>query len=107
MANIPKKLYQGSPSQEMAPLYEVINGKTILKNILLCNTESTTKKIDVYIQDGSDDSKVNNIIASYPVQGNDTIVIDMSCIMELGDSILSKQETTGAISLHVSGVEVL
>jgi hypothetical protein len=83
------------------------NTKAIVKNIVLVNTTSTDAKITMhFVPSGSSASNANKIIADYPVRGNDTVVIDLSAVLEAGDTVQAVQDTAGAVTVYMSGVEV-
>lgn len=100
MAAVPKKLYANKPSTGNTTLYTVpANTKTIIKNILICNTSALAAIITV-------SAAGQNIISGMRVDPNDTVSMDISLVMETSDTLTASQGTSGAISLYVSGVEV-
>lgn len=108
MPHIPKRLYIGQPGTSLSTLYTVPDGyKVIIKNIMLINTTSTDAKITIYfVPSGDSANNTNMIISDYAVIANDTVVIDLSAVLESGDTIQAIQTTSGAVTVYVSGVEV-
>ena len=100
MATTPKKLYIGKPSTSIATVYTVPSSTTtILKNIVLVNT--TASDAVVTIQAGGQD-----FVSGYTVAAKDTVVIDLSIVLNASDTIRASQVTASAVNVFVSGVEV-
>lgn len=100
MANTVKKLYAGAPGTTSTVLYTTpANTKTIVKNLVISNITSANAT-----------STINfggiGLINDYPVSPKDTVVIELSLILEAGETITSIQGTTSALNIHISGVEV-
>ncbi|ADU95281.1 hypothetical protein [Geobacillus sp. Y412MC52] len=108
MATTPKRLYIGQPGTTIGALYQVpATYKTIVKNIILCNTTGTDAKIDIYfVPSGNGASAANKVISQYTVSANDTAVINLSAVLGSGDVISAAQVTANAITVYISGVEV-
>lgn len=109
MPNTIKRLYTNSPSNTgIDTLYTTpSNTKTIVKNIVLVNTTGTEANVTVnLVPVGGTPQNSNQLISAYKVQQHDTVVIDVSLVLESGDSLRAQQGTAGAVTLHVSGVEV-
>lgn len=108
MPYTPKRLYVGQPGTTVGTLYTVPSGyKTIVKNIVLANTTSTDAKITMhFVPSGNSAGNANKVVADYPVSANNTVVIDLSAVLEAGDTIQAVQATAGAVTVYVSGVEV-
>ncbi len=103
-ALIPVKLYQGQPGTTSTLLHTVATGKkTIVKNILICNTTSSAATLSVYFGTAS---APNQILNAYSVKANDTILIELSGVLDASDVVRALQGTTGALTVHLSGVEV-
>ena len=100
MATTPKKLYIGKPSTSIVTVYTVPSSTTtILKNIVLVNT--TANDAVVTIQAGGQD-----FVSCYIVTAKDTVVIDLSIILDATDTIRASQVTSSAVNVFLSGVEV-
>lgn len=108
MAATPKKLYIGQPGTTIATLYTAPASTTaIVKNIILSNTGSTSATVTVnFVPSGGTAAAANQVLSSYPVNAYDTITIDMAGVLETGDSLQALQDTSGAITVFISGVEV-
>lgn len=108
MANVPKRLYVGQPSTDVATVYTAPTLKTVIvKNIVLCNTSRNLSAITVHVvPSGSTATKANKVVAELNVSGNDTIVIDLSTVLQAGDSLQLCQSTIGSITTYISGVEI-
>jgi hypothetical protein len=101
LAATPKKIYIGTPpTGSGTTLYTVpSNTKLIVKNIVLCNTTATEAQINVNFAGVP-------LIQNYKVAPLDTVVVDLSLVLEAGDTITSMQYTSNAVKLAISGVEV-
>jgi hypothetical protein len=103
-ALVPVKLYQGQPGTASTLLHTVSSGKkTIVKNVLICNTTSTAANLSLYFGTAT---ASNQMLNAYNVRANDTVLIEMSGVLDAGDVIRALQGTSGALTIHVSGVEV-
>lgn len=100
MATLPKKLYIGTPGTASATLYTTpANTNTILKNIVLTNTTATAAVVTIGVAG-------KNIVSGYTVQPNDTVVIDLSLVLNATENITGVQTTASAVNVFLSGVEV-
>jgi|UPI0005D115A5 hypothetical protein len=108
MANIPKRLYTGQPTDTVSTLYTVpLNKKAIVKNIILCNTGVSDTKVTLYFTpSGMEAAPDNCVVSNYMVTHGDTVVIDLAGVLEAGDMIKGLQDTGGAITVYASGIEV-
>jgi len=81
--------------------------RAIVRNIVLANTTAADAKVTVhFVPSGGAPGNGNKVIADYTVWANDTVVVDLSAVLEEGDSIQAVQATAGAVTVYVSGVEV-
>lgn len=100
MATLPKKLYVGTPSTTSATLYTTpASTNTILKNIVLTNTTAAASIVTIGVAG-------KNIVSGYAVAANDTVVIDLSIVLNAADTITGVQTTASAVNVFLSGVEV-
>lgn len=107
MAITPKKLYQGQLSDEVKVLYTAVGNKTIVKNILISKADSDTGIIDLhFVPSGSAHGEDTKIISEYEVTAP-LVSIDISLVMENGDSIRAINKDVGKVNLYISGVEVI
>ena len=103
-ALLPIKIYQGQPGTTSTLLHTVASGKkTIVKNILLCNTTSSDATVSMYFGTAT---ASNQVLNAYTVKANDTVLVELSGVLDAGDTIRALQGTSGAVTLHVTGVEV-
>lgn len=100
MANTAKKLYAGTPGTTSTTLYTApASTKTIVKSVVIGNTTGTNATLTVNFAG-------IGLINAYSVAPNDTVVIDLSLVLETGETITALQGTSSALNVHVSGVEV-
>lgn len=105
----PKKLYVGQPGTTAGTLYTApASTTTILKNILMNNVTSTDATVTInLVPSGSSAATTNRIFTAYTVKANDTVAVDVSTVMSTGDFISALQGTSAAITIYISGVEVV
>lgn len=108
MPYTPKRLYVGQPGTSIGTVYTVpANSRVIVKNIVLVNTASSDVTVNLhFVPSGQSPGNENKIIADYAVRAKDTVVIDLSAVLEAGDTIQAAQSTVGAVTVYMSGVEV-
>jgi hypothetical protein len=101
VANTPKKLYAGTPGTTSATLYTApASTKTIVKSLVIGNTTTTAATITINFAG-------IGLVNAYSVAANDTVVIDLSLVLETTETITALQGTASALRLHISGVEVV
>lgn len=101
MADTLKNLYGGTLGTASTTLYTVpASTKTILKEITLCNKTAT---------DATATMTINGItiIGGKIVPKNETYVIELHSIIEAGVIIAGLSGTANAISVYISGIEVV
>lgn len=108
MAYTATKLYRGQPDVAIESLYDVATGTTIIvKEIVLVNTAAATANISLYFVPVAGTAADSNLIVSdNPINANDTIIVELSTILPVGEAIKAIQTTTGAITTHISGVVI-
>lgn len=99
MSIIQKAMYRGVPG---GTAYTVpTNTSAVITNIVVANSSSTAKNVTVSVVSGAATSP---IISNSPVNGNDTIVLDIRQVMAADDQITVAGDA--GIYVHVSGVEI-
>lgn len=100
----PIKIYQGQPGTTSTLLHTVSSGKkTIVKNVVICNTTSTAATLSLYFGAAT---AANQIMNAYSVRANDTVMVELSAVLDAADVIRALQGTSSALTVHISGVEV-
>lgn len=104
-----KKLYLNQPSTSIVTLYIVpASTTTIVKSIKITNTTAIDAKIDLYfVPSGGTPAAANKMISQITVPANGAYREDCTDVLSAGDSIQSAQVTSGALTVHISGVEVV
>lgn len=101
MAATPKRLYAGIPDTTSTTAYTVPSGKTtIVKNITICNTTGSNATISIRCATFA-------VVNAYKVSAYDTVVLDLSLVLNAGETIVISQGTSNAINVTISGVEVV
>ncbi|ANB56422.1 hypothetical protein GFC29_3138 [Anoxybacillus sp. B7M1] len=100
MAAIAKRLYKGTAETSPTTAYTVpANTMTIVKNIVLTNKSASAATATVVIAG-------IEVVNNYSIDANDTVVIDLSLVMNATETITVQSGTTSAINVYISGVEV-
>ena len=101
MAATPKRLFKGTAETTSTTVYTVPESTTtIVKNIVLTNKTANNAKITITIAG-------TEVICGYSVAANDTVVIDLSLVMNATETITVQSGTANAINIYISGVEVV
>lgn len=105
----PKKMYVGQPGTSAGTLYTTPASTTaIVKNILMCNTTASDATVTIsFVASGGSANASNRIFSTYTISANKTDTLDCSAVLSTGDFISALQGTSSAITLHISGVEVV
>ncbi len=101
MADTLKKLASGTLGTTEATLYTVpASTKTIVKSIILCNKTSSDKYATITFA-GTD------VIYQHTVKAKDTLVVQMTAILEASATIAGLASVASAINYYISGIEVV
>ena len=105
----PKKLYTGQPGTSASTIYTApASTTTIIKNILICNTTTSAATVTLNLVASAGSAAASNrILSTYNVNASDTVAIDLSGVLATGDFISAVQGTSSALTLHITGVEVV
>ncbi|MED0686547.1 hypothetical protein [Anoxybacillus ayderensis] len=99
MAATPKRLYKGTAGTTSSTAYTVpANTTTIVKNIVLTNKTGSAATATITIAG-------IEIVNNYSVNANDTVVIDLSLVMQAAETITVLSGTASAINIYISGLE--
>lgn len=101
MADTIKKLYRGLPPTSNGTLYTTpASTKAIIKMITMCNT--TTSSATITLKAGG-----TTFVNAYSISANNTVILTDVGILEATELIEGLQGTLNAISVWISGMEVL
>ena len=73
---------------------------TIVKNIVMTNKTGSAATITITIAGVE-------VVNNYSVAANDTVVIDLSLVMNATETITVQSGTANAINIYISGAEVV
>ncbi|KFZ41893.1 hypothetical protein CS060_04185 [Anoxybacillus flavithermus] len=100
MAATARRLYKGTAGTTATTAYTVpASTTTIVKNIVLTNKTASAATATITIVG-------IEIVNNYSVNANDTVVIDLSLVMQAAETITVQAGTANAINVYISGVEV-
>lgn len=88
-------------------VYTVGSGITAtVKQILASNTTANSATVSIHLVPSAGSATTSNLIfAAIPVPGNSTLVLDLSQVMNAGDTLQAFAGTATSINLTVSGYE--
>ncbi|MFD7677539.1 hypothetical protein [Streptomyces sp. NPDC060187] len=99
MANTPKRLSRGSTTTTLTSIYTVpSNTTTIVTNIVVANSGTSAATVLLQLNGLA-------IIPNTPLPGNGIFTLDISQVMDAGDTVKIQGSTT-TCSYFISGVEV-
>jgi len=116
MPYIPSKLFSGEITNVLSNVYTVDSPRgVIVKSIIISNNNSFgSVKIDLHFVNKKNsgalvaaDAKAENIfLKDFEIFENDAAVIEITHVLESGDAIFCKTNSSAKAVLHISGVEV-
>lgn len=81
--------------------------KTIVKEIVVCNTTASVVTLDVALVPNAGSAGVTNqIIAGHNIPANTTVTYTYSQVLATGAFISAKAGTGSALTVTISGVEI-
>lgn len=78
--------------------------KAIVKEILLCNTDSVALTVTLYLN-GS--AAGNALLSALSLAAGETKIISLSTVLETGQTIKGGASASGVVACTISGVEVV
>ena len=102
-----KRMYTGQPGTADTLLYTVPAGtRATVTAIHIVNTTGTAATITLGLNAGSALAAANHFLSALSVPGNGTYDWTGAHVLEAGETIRALQGTAGALTVHISGVEV-
>lgn len=83
-----------------------VSTTTVVVGLTVCNTTGSAVSADVYIHDGVNDIWVSN---AAPIPGGGTLVVvggDQKIVLETGDTVQVKSDTTSSLDVVMSIMEI-
>lgn len=100
MAVTPINIYRGTAPTTLTTVYTVPTGKkVIIKNIIVTSVSSAEGYIN--IQAGG-----KSVLSKVVIKPRDVMVLDLSLVLEAGETISVNQQYANFLDVHISGVEV-
>lgn len=78
--------------------------KTIVKEILLCNTDTVARTVTMFF--GSGTAADNTILSAITLQAGETRFVTLSSVLIAADKISGGASSASVVSCTISGVEV-
>jgi hypothetical protein len=105
----PKEFYIGQPGTTATTLFTVpASTFYIVKHINICNTTSSAATVTInLVASGGSAAANNRMVSSFNVEANNTVNLDVSWTMAAGKFISALQGTSSAITVYMSGLEVV
>lgn len=106
MANTVKQLDQSALTATLtAELYVVPAAtSTIVKEIVLCNTDTTTRAVTITVGDGT--VAKNTLIDALSLLAGETKFITLSTVLNAAETINGGASSAAVVSCTISGVEI-
>jgi hypothetical protein len=80
---------------------------TILKEIILCNTDSVVRTVTAHVIAPAGTAGVlNTIVNAMSIQPNETKILSLSTVMPTGSFIQAVASSAAVVSINASGVEI-
>ncbi|MGM0883702.1 MAG: hypothetical protein ACQEXQ_22045 [Bacillota bacterium] len=99
-------LYAGQPAVSLTNLVTLAQ-KTILKSIVIHNTTTAGAKLKLYVIRPGKMANAETQRIGTSIGGEDTIKFSFETVLPKGTIIAASQSVSGALSLDISGVEVI
>ena len=78
--------------------------KTIVKEIILCNTDTVARTVTIYFGGGS--AAGNTILSAYSLAAGQTIFLTLSTVLVATNTIKGGASAASVVSCTISGIEV-
>lgn len=106
MPDITKQLYRGQPGVADTLLYTAPAGApTVVRSITITNTTGAQASITLGTNAGGALAVANHLLSAYPVPGNGILIIEPWEVIDASGTIRGLQGTSGALTVHINGVE--
>ena len=110
--NTAKRLVPGSALTAVLATYYTVPSSTsaILKEIILCNTDSSSRTVDVHVIPPAGTAGIANQILDGSLNANlqagETKMFNLSSVLPTGYFIQAVASVAAVVSMNVSGIEV-
>lgn len=105
-----KRVYQDQPTAVAGQWSTVVVPKKVtIKGIWMnnTNTTSTSELTMAVVPSGETLAKKHEVVTAYEVVGRQPLADGENIVLEAGDTLYLKQSLAGAISVYISGLEVV
>lgn len=76
---------------------------TILKEITLCNTDTATRNVTMYV---AASATGNTLLSALPVGAGETKFITLSTVLNAADTVKGGASAANVVAITMSGVEI-
>lgn len=106
MAYTPKQAYSGQPGTTDTLLATVPGAKSwIVKQIAVANTTGTAATITLGLNSGATLAAANHLLTAVSIPANSTTILDLTQVLDTGQTIRALQGTGSALTVKVAVVE--
>ena len=107
MIGTPKAVTPAALTASSVTQYTVPGSTTsIVKEILVCNTDSVARTATVYfVPSGGSPAASNIILSARSLAAGETLVVGLSSVLATGDTIRALASTAAVVSFRASVVE--
>jgi hypothetical protein len=105
----PKEFIAGSAIAATATTYYTVPTSTtaILKELTLCNTDTSTRTVDIWIiPSGGSGAVANQIFQDLALVAGETKIFSLSRVISTGGFIQAAASSASVVHIDASGIEV-
>ena len=109
MAVTPRLLITGTLLTDAAATLYTVGDNVVsrVNEIILCNTDTATRTVDLHIIDSGDTlAAKNQVLDGLALAAGETRFIGLDQVMVSGDFIQGLADVTSVVSIRASGIEV-
>lgn len=108
MAETLQRLYTGQPGTADTLLYTVPGSTTTgIRGIHIANTTASAATITLGLNSGAALAAANHFLSAVSIPANSSYDWTGLQVLEAGETIRALQGTSSALTVHISGVEVV
>lgn len=106
MADVAKKMYTGQPSNTDTLLYTAPSTGAVVRSIHIANTSANAVYIHLGLNAGATLAVANHFISHLSIPAYGTYDWTGFAMLDANGTIRAQAETTGALTVSISGVEL-
>lgn len=80
--------------------------EAIVKEIILCNTDTVARSVDVHVVPSGGSAAASNQIHADSLQPKQTRILSLNTLLDTGDFVQAKASSASVVSYRMSVIEV-